>query len=283
MGDVFGGAGGRRGGGVRKGADLRVRAPLTLAEVATGVRKTIRMKTLEPCTPCNGSGGADGAEPVRCDTCAGTGELRRVQRSFLGQMMTVAPCPTCGGEGQRIEQVCNACGGQGVQRGERTIEVDIPAGVSTGDYLTVRGSGNAAPRGGVRGDVLVVIEVAEDERFIRDGADLIHELPITFSQAALGADIEVPTIDGTARLKIAPGTQSGRLLRLRARGLPHLQGPGRGDMIVRIVVWTPTELTHDQEALFRRLAQVEHDAPEAVQGDAERGGFWRKVKEALGG
>lgn len=281
-GDIFGGAR-RGGGGVRKGADLRVRAPLTLGEVATGARKTLKLKTLEPCASCSGSGGAEGAQPERCSTCGGTGELRRMQRSFLGQMVTVAPCPNCGGEGQRIERPCGECGGQGVERGERTIEVDIPAGVSTGDYLTVRGGGNAAPRGGVRGDVLVVIEVEEDERFIRDGADLIHELPITFSQAALGADVEVPSIDGTAKLRIAAGTQSGRLLRLRGRGLPQLQSAARGDMIVRVVVWTPTELNAEQEALFRRLAQVEHDAPEAVQGDAERGGFWSKVKEALGG
>jgi molecular chaperone DnaJ len=279
-GDIFGGA---RRGGVRKGADLRVRAPLTLAEVATGARKTLKLKALEPCSACEGTGGADGAQPERCGTCSGTGELRRVQRSFLGQMVTVAPCPHCGGEGQRIERPCGTCGGQGVERGDRTIEVDIPAGVSTGDYLTVRGGGNAAPRNGVRGDVLVVIEVEEDERFIRDGADLIHELPITFSQAALGAEVDVPTLDGTAKLRIAAGTQSGRLLRLRGRGLPHLQSAARGDLIVRVVVWTPTELNAEQDSLFRRLAQVEHDAPAAVQGDAERGGFWSKVKEALGG
>jgi molecular chaperone DnaJ len=220
---------------------------------------------------------------VRCATCGGAGEVRRMQRSFLGQLVTVSPCPTCGGEGQQIEQPCAACDGRGVERAERTIDVDIPAGVSSGDYLTVRGSGNAAPRGGARGDVLVVIEVEEDDRFHRDGADLIHQLPITFSQAALGADIEVPTIDGAVRLKIAPGTQSGRLLRLRGKGLPHLQSAARGDLIVRVVVWTPTSLNAQQEALFRRLAAIEHKAPEAVEADRERGGFWHKVKEALGG
>jgi molecular chaperone DnaJ len=280
MGDIFGGA--RRGGGVRKGADMRVTLPLTLQEVATGAKRTIRLKVFDSCTTCSGSGAEAGASPVRCATCGGSGEVRRVQRSFLGQLVSVSPCPSCGGEGQRIEQPCAACDGRGIARAERTIEVEVPAGVSSGDYLTVRGSGNAAPRGGVRGDVLVVIEVEEDPRFLRDGADLVHELPITFSQAALGAEIEVPTVEGSARVRIAPGTQSGRLLRLRGKGLPHLQAGGRGDLIVRVVVWTPTEMTAEQEQLLRRLAEIEAAAPTAAEA-GDRTGFWSKVKEALGG
>jgi molecular chaperone DnaJ len=281
VGDIFGGA--RRGaGGVRKGADMRVNLPLTLQEVATGARKTIKLKVLDTCGTCSGSGAAGGASPVRCATCGGSGEVRRVQRSFLGQLVSVSPCPTCGGEGQRIEQPCTSCDGRGVERAERTIEVEVPPGVSSGDYLTVRGSGNAAARGGVRGDVLVVIDVEEDARFLRDGADLVHELPITFSQAALGAEVEVPTVDAVARVRIAAGTQTGRLLRLRGKGLPYLQGGGHGDLIVRIVVWTPTELTAEQESLLRRLAQVEQAAPAAGES-GDRSGFWSKVKEALGG
>jgi molecular chaperone DnaJ len=205
-----------------------------------------------------------------------------VQRSFLGQLVSVSPCPTCRGEGQRIERLCEACAGRGVARVERSVEVEVPAGVSTGDYLTLRGSGHAPPRGGARGDVLVVIEVEEDERFVRDGADLIYMLPITFGQAALGAEVEVPTIDGAARLRITPGTQSGRLLRLRGKGLPHLQSAARGDLIVRVVVWTPTKLSTEQEALFRQLAEVEDAAPTEATHE-ERPGFWNKVKEALGG
>jgi molecular chaperone DnaJ len=159
--------------------------------------------------------------------------------------------------------------------------VDVPPGVSSGDYLTMRGQGHAGARGGPRGDVLVVLDVEEDARFLRDGADLVYDLPITFSQAALGAEIEVPTVGGAARVKIAAGTQSGQLLRLRGRGLPHLQGGGRGDLIIRIAVWTPTELTAQQESLLRQLAKIEAPA-ERVDGGRDRG-FWSRVKEALTG
>ena len=207
--------------------------------------------------------------------------MRRVQRSFLGQLVSVMPCPDCGGEGQRIEQPCQQCGGRGVEQSSREIEVDIPVGVSTGDYITLRGQGNAGVRGGPRGDVLVVLDVKEDERFLRDGADLIYELPITFSQAALGAELEVPTIGGTARLKVAAGTQSGRLLRMRGKGLPHLQGTARGDLIIRISIWTPTGLTPEQEALFRQLADAE--APAQRVDDGRDRSFWNRVKEALTG
>jgi molecular chaperone DnaJ len=219
---------------------------------------------------------------VRCSSCAGTGEIRRVQRSFLGQMVSVSPCPTCSGEGQRIEQLCPVCNGRGTQPGEKTIEVEAPPGVSSGDYLTLRGQGNAGARGAPRGDILVVMEVEEDERFVRDGNDLIYELPITYTQAALGSDVEIPTVSGTARLKIPAGIQSGRMLRLRGKGLPHLQGAGRGDMIVRVVVWVPAELTAEQIALLQKLAKVESQAPAQLDRDAERG-FWSKVKEAFGG
>jgi molecular chaperone DnaJ len=280
--DLFGGGRGRRSGpSVRKGPDTRVNMSLTLEDVANGVKRTLRVDLLDPCSGCSGSGAAEGSAPVRCATCGGSGEVRRVQRSFLGQLVSVMPCPDCGGEGQRIEQPCADCGGRGVQRSARDIEVTIPPGVSSGDYLTLRGQGNAGPRGGPRGDLLVVLEVEEDSRFIRDGADLVYELPVTFSQAALGAELEVPTIGGTARLKVAPGTQSGRLLRMRGRGLPHLQGAGQGDLIIRVVVWTPTELSAEQTALFRKLAKVE--APAQRVDDGHDRGFWSRVREALTG
>jgi molecular chaperone DnaJ len=282
MEDMFGGGRGRRGGpSARKGQDARVTLPLSLDDVAAGVKRTLRVELLDPCGTCSGSGAAAGSAPVTCGTCGGAGEVRRVQRSFLGQLVSVMPCPECGGEGRRIEEPCSDCSGRGVRRSAREIEVNVPPGVSTGDYLTLRGQGNAGPRGGPRGDILVVLEVEEDERFIRDGADLIHELPITFSQAALGAELEVPTIGGTARLKVAPGTQSGRLLRMRGRGLPHLQGGGRGDLIIRVVVWTPAELTAEQEALFRKLARTE--APAQRTDDGRDGGLWSRVKSALTG
>jgi molecular chaperone DnaJ len=281
MSDLFGGAGRRGASGPRKGADLRIRLPITLVEVSSGARKNIKLKVSNPCATCSGSGAEPGSQTIRCETCGGTGELRRVQRSFLGQLVSVAPCTACGGEGQRIEKVCATCSGRGIEPAEKTIEVDVPAGVSTGDYLTLRGQGNYGGRGGVRGDVQIVLEVEEDPRFAREGADIIYDLPITFSQAALGAEVEVPTITGSARLKIPAGIQSGRLLRMRGKGLPLLQSTNRGDMIVRVVVWTPAQLTPEQEVMFRKLAQIEAAPPRA--GESDERGFWSKVKEALGG
>ncbi len=280
MGDLFGQTA-RRGGGQRRGSDLRVRLPITLAEVASGVHKTIKLRVNGPCSVCTGTGAEPGSSSVRCETCGGSGEVRRVQKSFLGQLVSVTPCSACGGEGQRIERPCHACGGRGIEQIEKSIDIDVPAGVSTGDYITLRGQGNFGGRGGVRGDVLVVLEVEEDARFTRDGADLVYDLAITYSQAALGAEVEVPTVGNSARLKIPAGIQSGRLLRMRGKGLPALQGGGRGDMIVRVIVWTPQQLTSEQESLLRRLAQIESAAPRA--GEGEDRGFWSKVREALGG
>jgi molecular chaperone DnaJ len=281
MGDLFGAAGRRGGGGPRRGSDMRVRLPISLAEVANGARKTIKLKINNPCSVCTGTGAAPGSSTVRCATCGGSGEIRRVQRSFLGQLVSVTPCTTCGGEGERIERPCQSCGGRGLEQDETSIDLDVPAGVSTGDYITLRGQGHFGGRGGVRGDVLVVLEVEEDPRFVREGADLIHDLAITFSQAALGSEVEVPTLTGAARLKIPGGTQSGRLLRMRGKGLPQLQGAGRGDMIVRVMVWTPAQLNAEQESILRKLAQVEDKPPRAGEGEAR--GFWDKVREALGG
>jgi molecular chaperone DnaJ len=279
--DLFGGGGARRRRASRAaGPDMRVRLPLSLAEVATGVRKKLKLRVQDPCGSCSGSGAAPGSAPRGCGTCGGAGEVRRVQRSFLGQLVSVTPCPTCGGDGQVIDSPCDACRGRGVASAEHTVEVEVPAGVSTGDYLTLRGQGNAGPRGGGRGDVLVVLEVEEDERFQREGSDLIYDLGITFSQAALGADVEIPALSGSVRVRIAPGTQSGQILRLRGRGLPQLQGGGRGDLLVRVTVWTPTSLTPEQEKLFRELAVTEAEAPSGGRRD-ERG-FWSKVKEAFG-
>lgn len=279
--DLFGGRTGRSSGRTRRrGSDLRVRAPLTLVEVATGVHKKLRVRLLDACSACGGTGGADGAEPDRCSMCEGTGEVRRVQRSLLGQLVSVGPCPSCGGEGQRIQRACGRCRGEGVERAERSVDVDVPPGVSSGDYLTLRGQGNAGLRGGSRGDILIVMEVADDPRFVREGADLICEVPITFTQAALGVEVDVPTVTGSARLRVPAGTQSGRLLRMRGRGLPRLQGAGRGDQIVRIIVWVPTELTGEQERRIRELAEVESAAPDRLESDAESG-FWSKVRSAF--
>ena len=283
--DLFGAAAGaRRGrGGARKGPDVRVRLTITLGEVAAGTKKTIRLALDAPCETCAGSGAAPGTQPVTCTTCGGNGQVRRVQNSVFGQMVSVTPCPTCRGEGKTIASPCPKCSGSGVQRGERDIEVDVPAGVSSGDYITMRGQGNAGPSGAARGDLIVVMDVKEDPRFSREGADLIHDHAITFSRAALGGEVEVPTVDGTAKVTIPPGTQSGRMLRLRGRGLPHLRGGGRGDQIVRIIVWTPTKLDAEQERLLRQLATLEAPPPSNTDPNVKEGGFWSKVKEALTG
>jgi molecular chaperone DnaJ len=280
--DLFGG--GRRSGrrrGPAQGADIRLRLPLTLADVALGAEKTLRVKVLDPCEECDGTGSEGSAEPHRCETCAGAGEVRRVQRSMLGQLVTVAPCPTCGGEGRVIMDKCRVCGGQGLQEGETTVDVTVPAGVSSGDYITVRGKGSVGRRGGGRGDVYVVLEVEEDPRFLRDGADIYYELPVTYGQAVLGDKVEVPTVTGTADLTIPRGTQSGTIIRLREQGLPRLQATGRGDQLVRVVIWVPTELTSEQEKLIRQMRRVETEAPERMEADQDGGGFWSRVRQAF--
>jgi len=281
MEDVFAGRSGRGRRGPRRGTDAQIRVPLTLQEVAAGVRKTVRVSLQDLCEKCSGTGSADGSAPVACGTCGGAGEVRRVQRSILGQLVSVAPCPTCGGEGTRVEQPCTRCEGDGLARSEKTLDVDVPAGVSSGDYITLRGRGNAGARGAAPGDLIVVLEVEDDPRFVRDGADLICERTITFTQAALGAEVDVPVVDGEIRLKIPAGTQSGRLFRLRGRGLPHLQANGRGDLLVRVTVWIPTQLTGEQEKQLKKLAELETAPPQGSHPEGEERGFWSKVKEAF--
>jgi molecular chaperone DnaJ len=276
--DLFGGAG-RRRSRVQRGQDIRLRLRITLAEVATGVEKKLKVQALDACAKCAGSGSASPDGPQPCGTCGGIGEIRRVQRSVFGQFVSSGPCPTCGGSGQRIVDPCTVCHGDGRQRAERTIDVEVPPGVSSDNYITLRGQGSVGPRGGPRGDILVILEVEEDPRFLRDGDDVIHLLPVSFSQAALGIELEVPTVLGTEAIAIPAGIQSGEVLVLRGKGLPHLGGSGRGDQQVRIQVWTPQDLTDEQEELFRRLAEVEGAPP--VEGDRSRPGFWSRVKEAF--
>src|SRR5690242_5820599 len=269
--------GGRLRGGVRAGADVKVTIPLTLAEVATGVEKTFTVKLLDPCDRCEGTGAEPGTAPVRCATCGGTGEVRRAQRSFFGQFVSVAPCPTCAGQGKTIEAVCKKCRGEGRVRGEHTIPLEIPAGVSTGQYMTLRGMGSVGPRGGPRGDILVVFDVEEDPRFERDGADLFTEVLVTYPQLVLGADVDVPLVTGSFTLRVPAGTQSGQVFHIRGRGLPRVNSSGTGDMQVRVQMWTPQSLTNEQEALVKQLAGLETVPPVPREK-----GFWSKVKEALG-
>ncbi len=278
LGDLFGAA--SRSTGPRAGQDVKLSVELTLAEVASGVEKTFTVKLLDPCDKCGGGGAEPGSKPQQCRTCGGTGEVRRAQRSFFGQFVSVMPCPTCSGEGVIITSACKKCRGEGRVRGEHTIPVQIPAGVATGQYMTLRGMGNAGPRGGPRGDILIVFEVQEDPRFERDGEDLYCEVLVSYPQLVLGADIEVPTVTGTMSVRLPPGTQSGQILHLRGRGLPRVNSSGSGDLRVSVQQWTPARDTMSAEELevVQRLGELTAAPPQQSRAKS----FWAKMREALG-
>ena len=278
----FGGFGGfeQVGGGAaasRVGSDVKVPVSMTLLESATGAERAITMKLLEACDRCAASGAEPGTTPQRCSTCAGTGEVRRAQRSFFGQFVSVSPCPTCSGAGTTISSPCMKCRGEGRLRGEKTINVKIPAGVASGQYMTLRGVGNAGPRGGERGDVIVVFDVEEDQRFERDGEDLYTEALVSYPQLVLGADIEVPNVTGPISLRVPAGTQSGQVFHLRGRGLPRVNSGGVGDLHVRLQLWTPDAVSGEEEALLKQLAAFERIPP----AESRDKGFWAKMKQAL--
>lgn len=277
FGDLFGARTTRRREASRRGADLQVKLKLSLAEIAKGVEKRLRINRLEKCEACKGSGATDADSLRTCASCQGTGQIRQVSRSFFGQFVNVATCNVCGGSGQIITRPCPKCGGEGRVRGFTTISVKIPAGVSEGNYIPIRGKGNVGPRAGSSGDVIVYIMEKEDEYFIRRDNDIICEVPISFSQAALGDEVEVPTLDGQMAIRIPPGTQSGKVFRLKGKGIPHLRGHGIGDELVRIVVWTPTKLGEEAKRLFAQLAETEGIRPPKPGKN-----FWGKVKDALG-
>lgn len=281
--DLFGMRGARQQRSTsRKGQTVRIRMPLTLKDVATGVTRTVRVSLLDACEVCEGSGAEPGTSPTVCSTCGGAGEERHVQRSVFGQFVSVQPCGTCQGEGRVIATPCSKCRGEGRIRSEQEIEVEVPAGVTSENFLTLRGRGSVGPRGGIRGDLVVLLEVEDDPRFQREGSNLVHELPITFAQAALGDEVEVPTIEGDARVKIPAGIQSGEVLRLKGLGLPDLNGASRGDQLLRLVVWTPDDLSGEQRELLERLREVESPAPDKVRRSSHKG-FWSRVKEAFTG
>jgi molecular chaperone DnaJ len=271
---LFGG--GRSRADTRRGQDVRVTVKITLAEVAAGVKKSVRFKAPDRCTACAGSGAKPGTKPAPCSTCGGSGEVRRAARSMFGQFVSVSPCPTCAGEGVVVLDVCEVCRGEGRVRADRTVTVEVPAGVSSNNYLTLRGQGAAGPRNGPAGDLLVMLDIKDDDRFERQGDDLIFDLPLSFSQVALGLEVSVPTPYGNETIKVAAGTQPETVIRLRGRGLPVLGGNNKGDLIVRVHVWTPERLTAEQERLFQELAKLEGEPPKRSPG------FWSKLKEALG-
>ncbi len=284
----FGGFGGledlfgdRRRNGPARGKSLRITLPLTLREVRTGVTKKVRVSVLDLCSSCRGTGVKDGAPPSTCPDCGGAGEARRVERSVFGQFVSVSPCGRCRGEGTVITSHCRVCHGEGRVRSSREVQVRVPAGVTPDNYITLRGEGNVGPRGGGRGDIVALLEVAEDPRFTRDGNDLIVELPVTFSQAALGVRLTVPTVDGKTQVNVPAGVQSGEMIRIRGEGIPDLQGGRHGDLLIRVVVWVPDRLTPEQERIIRQLGAVEDSAPEKIDPGSRRS-FWSRVREALG-
>jgi molecular chaperone DnaJ len=275
FGDLFGGGVTGRSG-PRTGSDIKIAMPLTLVEVSTGVEKTVTVRLLEPCDRCDGKGAEPGSSTATCATCNGTGEVRRAQRSFFGQVISVAPCSNCSGEGTVVASPCRKCRGEGRIRGEKQVQVRVPAGVATGQYMTLRGVGNVGPRGGPRGDILVVFEVEEDQRFERDGEDLYTEILVTYPQLALGANVDVPMVSGTVTLQIPGGTQSGQVFNLRGRGLPRINSSSMGDLHVRLQLWTPESFSPEETALLRQLGELQQvPAPRPK-------GLWSKLKESLG-
>lgn len=270
FGDIFGGAfGGSFGGGgsssrgrrVNKGSNLRVKVKMNLQEIATGVEKKIKVSKYVSCKPCSGTGAEHGGSYANCSSCHGSGHVTRVTSTFLGQMQTTATCPTCGGEGRIITKKCTHCQGNGVVRDEEVIPINIPAGVGEGMQLSVNGKGNAGARGGIPGDLIVLIEEEKHAELERDGNNLIHNLFISIPDAALGAQVEVPTVDGKARLKIAPGTQPGKVLRLKGKGLPSVNSYGNGDLLINVNVWVPKELNKEERQLMEKLQQATNFIP----------------------
>ena len=274
----FGGFGGgsSRGGSIKqRGSNIRVKVKLNLQEIAHGVKKKIKVTKYVACTHCHGSGSEDGSTET-CPTCHGRGQVVQTVNSFFGQMQTQSVCPTCNGTGKVIKKKCTHCGGEGIMKGDEVIEIDIPAGVSQDMQLTVRGKGNAGPHNGVNGDLYVLIEEEPHPDFERNENDLIYNLFITIPEAILGTQAEVPTVDGKVRVKIAPGTQSGKVLRLRGKGLPILNGYGSGDMLVNVNVWVPKKVNKEEEKLLQQLAQSDNFKPNPT---AEEKSFFSKIKD----
>ena len=270
----MGGGGGRQRA---RGEDLRIRIQLTLEEIAAGVEKSIKVKRLVKCESCEGSGVAEGASKKTCPQCKGQGQVRTVTRTFLGTIQQVTTCNMCRGSGEIIADPCKTCGGEGRVRGESTVKLKVPPGVAAGNYMTVENMGNAAPANGQAGDLVAVFVEEEHETFTRHGDHVVMELPISFTAAALGDTVEVPTLDGNAELKIPAGTQPNKVLKLRGKGIPHLHRSGRGDQLVRIVVWVPTNLSQKDRDLLETLGRSE--TFKAPRGDKS---FFSKLRETLG-
>ncbi len=284
FGDIFGGfgfggfggsGGGRRSRNVNRGSNLRVKVKLNMQEIAQGVEKKLKVNKYVSCSHCKGTGASGGNAYTECNTCRGTGQVTRVTQTFLGQMQTTQPCPTCEGDGKIIKSKCTHCYGEGIVKDTEIVTINIPAGVGNGMQMSVSGKGNAARRGGVNGDLLVLIEEEEHPELIRDGNDLIYNLYLTIPDAILGATIEVPTIDGKVKIKIDPGTQPGKILRLRGKGLPEVNSYGKGDLLVNINVWIPKNLGKEEKKVFEKFAESPAFKPNPDSSDK---GFFERMR-----
>lgn len=278
MGGQFGGfGGGSRGPRVRKGSNLRVKVTLTLEEIAKGTTKKIKVRKLVPCSHCNGTGSADGKEGETCSQCGGSGRVMSAQRGIFGMMQVAQECPTCHGEGKVIRNKCSHCGGEGVIRDEEVIDVQIPAGVAGGMQIPIRGKGNAAPHGGVAGDLIVLIEESEHADFVRQDNDLIYNLLLDMPTAILGGQVEIPTLDGKVKISIAPGTQPGKVLRMRGKGMPiidqYARQFGTGDLLINVGVYIPEHLDKKELKLIEQL----QDSPNIAPGSADKKNFFKNL------
>ena len=270
FGSFFGGGGGGAASGRQrgqKGTNLRIKVSLTLEEIAHGVHKKIKVKKEVACNTCNGSGAKDSSSVKSCNTCGGNGVVRQVRNTFLGQMQTTVTCPTCNGSGKIISSFCGGCKGSGTSHGEETIDIDIPAGVEAGMQLSMRTRGNAGQKGGPAGDLIINIEEKEHEFLQRDGQNILFEQFLSFADASIGTQVEVPTLDGKVRIKIPPGTQSGKIFRLQDKGLPTVQGYGKGDQLIHVNVWTPKKLTQEERDLLEKMRSMPNFTPSPQKSD----------------
>ena len=275
--DIFGGGGRRGRAGPRKGNDLKVSVTLSLEEVVTESEKRIKFKRQVSCDACRGTGAKDGTALENCPACGGKGEIRRVQRTILGQMVNVTTCSQCRGEGRVISEPCEKCRGKARVQADETIKVKIPAGVSSDNYIPIEGKGDDGLRGGPPGALLVYIDVKQHSVFEREGADIFCDVPISYPLAALGGNLEVPTLDGPHKLKIPSGTQSQKVFTLKGKGLPRLRGRGKGNQLVRVIVWVPTKTTREEKELLERLSGVR--GSEKLEPGR---GFLQKLRKLLG-
>lgn len=283
--DIFGGAGGGRGQSRRQrgtgtpGSDMKLRVSLTLEEISEGVEKTLKVKKHVKCDACDGTGAETDSDFETCPNCNGVGEIRQVSRTMFGQFVNVQPCPTCRGEGKIIKNKCSKCGGEGRYKSDEKITVNIPSGVAKGNYITLRRQGNAGLRGGQPGDLIVLIEEEEHEHFERNGNDIYYDLLVSIPDAILGTEVEVPTLKGKAKVKIEPGTQPGKLLRMRERGIRGLNNSGVGDQFIKMNVYIPKDLTAEEKKHIEAIKGEEHFDPKNAQ-EREKG-FFSKIKDVF--